>query len=144
MKITAPEIPLSALADDAKRASVDKFLSKPLFPSVIAEIINEFLGAGRRAEEAQTDITGIFAGRRTLLAGDVEINREVAQTLLEPTQIEIDCAGNGLEAVRMFSEAPEKYEMIFMDVQIPEMDGCEATRRIKAPDMRIRIAGIND
>jgi two-component system, sensor histidine kinase and response regulator len=61
-----------------------------------------------------------------LLVEDVEINREIVLALLEPTQMEIDCAENGVEAVRMFSEAPDKYELIFMDVQMPEMDGYEA------------------
>jgi signal transduction histidine kinase/CheY-like chemotaxis protein len=76
-----------------------------------------------------------FRGFTLLLVEDVPINREIVIALLEETGIEIDCAENGQIAVDMFRAAPEKYSLIFMDVQMPVMDGYDATITIRSLNM---------
>ncbi|MCL2364710.1 MAG: ATP-binding protein [Defluviitaleaceae bacterium] len=83
-----------------------------------------------------------FAGRTILLAEDIEINREIMLTLLEDSGAEVVCAENGEQTVRLFTEDPDRYSLILMDLQMPVMDGLAATRKIREVHTAIPIIAL--
>ena len=121
----------STIEEDAKKAGVNGFISKPLFRSSLYKTITEVLQLHHdqdAPEENDSDIEGM----NILIAEDIDINYEIVSTFLEMHGITSVRACNGEEAVTLMESAVEKqYDMIFMDIQMPVMNGLEATRAIR-------------
>jgi CheY-like chemotaxis protein len=125
----------SHMEKEADAAGVNHFISKPIFRSELINAMNICFGA----EQASSDVREghlhhrhDFATHTLLIAEDIEINREIIGAILEETKVAIDYAVDGHAAVALFQGDPEKYSLILMDVNMPEMNGYDATRAIRA------------
>ena len=126
----------SEIEEEARAAGVNAFMAKPLFRSRLTATLRQFT-SGKKEKNARNYLEDFakenYAGKRILLAEDNELNREIATEIIGMTGVTIDSAENGKIAVEKVMEAPEKwYDLIFMDIQMPIMNGYEATAAIRA------------
>ena len=126
----------SEIEEEARAAGVNAFMAKPLFRSRLTATLRQFT-SGKTEKNARNYLEDFakenYAGKRILLVEDNELNREIATEIIGMTGVTIDSAENGKIAVEKVMEAPEKwYDLIFMDIQMPIMNGYEATAAIRA------------
>ena len=124
----------SEIEEEARQAGINAFMSKPFFPSTFKQILEPlFLDGSANNKEQQNKNESVLKGLLFLAAEDNELNAEILKEVLSMEGADCELAANGLEAVEMFKKSkPGYYDMILMDVQMPVMNGYEATRQIRA------------
>ena len=126
----------SEIEEDARAAGVDAFIAKPLFRSRLTATLRQFTSEKKEknARDYLEEFSKVdYTGKRILIVEDNELNREIAAEILGMTGAEIDVAENGKIAVEKVMNAPEnEYDLAFMDIQMPIMNGYEATAAIRS------------
>ena len=121
----------------AREHGYEQCLMKPLFPTTFFNSLQNITAPQSRIAQqvCAEDETPDFSDVHLLLAEDVPLNQEVFITLLEDTKIRVDVADNGQQAVEMFQSNPDRYHIIIMDIQMPVMNGYDATKAIRSLDI---------
>ncbi len=123
----------SEIEDEARAAGISGFISKPLFKSTLYHGLMQFMDPQGYQPEEAPDPKQEFDGVRVLLAEDNELNHEIAEELLSDMGMEVDWAENGRICVDKFKAAPKgHYDVILMDLRMPQMSGYEASQQIRA------------
>lgn len=124
---------LSEQVDAAKQAGVNDFITKPLFRSRLMYKLGQFIDGCVNTAAPLPLLSGSYVGKRILVVEDNALNREIVTELMLNVRVEADTAENGKEAVdKVAASEPSTYDLIFMDMQMPVMDGCTATIQIRA------------
>ena len=126
----------SEIEEEAKAAGVDAFVAKPLFRSRLTATLRQFT-SGRKEKTARNYPDELseadYTGKRILLVEDNELNREIAVEILQMTGAKVETAEDGKIAVEKVEASPEGlYDLVFMDIQMPVMNGYEATAAIRS------------
>ena len=133
----------------AKEQGISTFLPKPINPSTLYDVIVDAFGEGEKiayqrsacSTSLKNELTSL-QGSHIMLVEDNSLNREIITGMLEHSGIIIEEAHNGEQAVQMYEKEPDKYELILMDIQMPKMDGYEATSIIREKDKDIPIIAL--
>jgi len=116
----------------ATRAGINAFVPCPLFKSKLLNTLSALTDNGQKGDSACADRSRDLSAYRLLLVEDIELNQEIAVELLSVTGVQVEVANNGAEAVEKFETSPEGYyDLIFMDIQMPVMNGYDAAKRIR-------------